>query len=115
MNDVADGDSSARERRLTACNRDCPDACAIVATIEDGRITHFVGDPAHPVTRGFLSHRTNRYLERQYAPDRHSSPSAENGDAGSGVAGRSPRRRTAGLGAIGEQCDVALGVNHPGS
>ena len=44
MNDAARGDSSARERRLTACNRDCPDACGIVATVEEGRITRLAGN-----------------------------------------------------------------------
>ena len=31
----------------TTCNRDCPDACSIVATVEDGRITQLAGDPDH--------------------------------------------------------------------
>lgn len=81
MNDDADGDSSAQERRITACNRDCPDACGIVATIEGGRITRLSGDPSHPVTRGFLCHRTSRFLERQYAPDRLTSPLRRRGDS----------------------------------
>ena len=38
----------------TACTRDCPDACQILATVDDGRITRLRGDPDHPVTRGFL-------------------------------------------------------------
>ena len=38
----------------TACNRDCPDACGIVARVEDGRVLALGGDPDHPVTRGFL-------------------------------------------------------------
>lgn len=54
----------------TACNRDCPDGCGIIATIEDGRVTRLQGDPDHPVTRGFLCHRTSRFLERQYDPGR---------------------------------------------
>ena len=54
----------------TACNRDCPDGCGVVATIEDGRVTRLQGDPDHPVTRGFLCHRTSRFLERQYDPSR---------------------------------------------
>jgi anaerobic selenocysteine-containing dehydrogenase len=60
--------------RLTTCNRDCPDACSIVATVEDGRIVKIGGDPDHPVTRGFLCWRTNHYLETQYAPDRLRAP-----------------------------------------
>jgi anaerobic selenocysteine-containing dehydrogenase len=62
------------ELRRTTCNRDCPDACAIVATVEDGKVTHLAGDPEHPVTRGFLCYRTSHFLPRQYSPDRLSSP-----------------------------------------
>src|SRR5947209_8481393 len=38
------------EVRKTVCNRDCPDACAIVAHVEDGRVVRLAGDPSHPVT-----------------------------------------------------------------
>jgi anaerobic selenocysteine-containing dehydrogenase len=62
------------ELRKTLCNRDCPDACAIVATVEGGRVTRLAGDPDHPVTRGFLCHRTGRFLESQYGPDRLTTP-----------------------------------------
>ncbi len=48
----------------TTCNRDCPDSCGIVATVENGRITSHRGDPEHGVTRGFLCYRGNHYLER---------------------------------------------------
>jgi len=58
----------------TACTRDCPDACGILATVEDGRVVRLQGDPDHPVTRGFLCYRTSRYLSRQYAPDRLTTP-----------------------------------------
>ena len=58
----------------TTCNRDCPDACGIVATVEGGRIVKIQGDPDHPVTQGFLCYRTSRFLERQYDPDRITAP-----------------------------------------
>lgn len=58
----------------TACNRDCPDACGIIATVEDGRVTRIQGDPDHPVTRGFLCRRTNGYLERHEDPSRLTTP-----------------------------------------
>ena len=61
-------------RVKTACNRDCPDACAMLATVEEGRITRLEGDPDHPVTRGFLCYRTNRFLARQYDPERLTGP-----------------------------------------
>ena len=58
----------------TACNRDCPDACQVLATVEDGRVTRLQGDPEHPITRGFLCYRTDHYLERQYSEERLTSP-----------------------------------------
>ena len=63
----------------TTCNRDCPDACGIVATVSSGRITKIQGDPDHPVTRGFLCYRTSRFLERQYDPDRITTPLVRSG------------------------------------
>jgi len=58
----------------TTCNRDCPDACGIVAHVEDGRVVRLGGDRDHPVTQGFLCFRTQRFLERQYSPDRLTGP-----------------------------------------
>ena len=66
--------------RRTTCNRDCPDACGIVATVEDGRVVKIQGDPSHPVTRGFLCYRTSRFLERQYDPGRITAPLLRRGD-----------------------------------
>ncbi len=54
----------------TICNRDCPDSCAVLATVAGGRVVEHVGDPDHGITRGFLCQRGNRYLERFYSPDR---------------------------------------------
>jgi len=71
---------SAVEVKRTVCNRDCPDACAILATVEEGRVTRIQGDPAHPVTRGFLCRRTNLFLERQYSPERITTPLLRVGD-----------------------------------
>jgi anaerobic selenocysteine-containing dehydrogenase len=58
----------------TTCTRDCPDACQILATVEDGCVTRLRGDPRHPVTRGFLCYRTDHYLERQYSAERLTTP-----------------------------------------
>ncbi|HEX3696096.1 MAG TPA: molybdopterin-dependent oxidoreductase [Polyangia bacterium] len=62
------------ETRNTVCNRDCPDACSIVATVQDGRVIKLAGDRDHPVTRGFLCWRTNHFLNLQYATDRIVTP-----------------------------------------
>lgn len=62
------------ELRKTTCNRDCPDACSIVATVEDGKVVRLGGDPEHPITRGFLCYRTSHFLEQQYSPQRLTAP-----------------------------------------
>ena len=54
------------------CSLDCPDSCGVLVTVDtlSGRATRLQGDPAHPVTRGFLCGKVARYLDRVYAPDR---------------------------------------------
>lgn len=66
-------DRSTHQLRTT-CNRDCPDACGIVATVADGVVTKLEGDAEHPVTRGFLCYRTSRFLELQNGPTRVTQP-----------------------------------------
>jgi anaerobic selenocysteine-containing dehydrogenase len=68
-----------REVRRTACNRDCPDACSMLVTVEDGRAVRLQGDPDDPVTQGFLCERTSRFGERQYARDRFTTPRVRRG------------------------------------
>jgi anaerobic selenocysteine-containing dehydrogenase len=58
----------------TTCNRDCPDACGIIATVEGGVVTQLRGDPEHPVTRGFLCLRTSRFPELAASPSRVTQP-----------------------------------------
>jgi anaerobic selenocysteine-containing dehydrogenase len=53
-----------------ACPHDCPDACGVLITVENGRATKIQGDPGHPVTRGFLCAKVAKYLDRVYSPDR---------------------------------------------
>src|SRR5215470_8347983 len=54
----------------SACPHDCPDACAVLITVEDGKAVKIQGDPEHPVTRGFLCAKVAKYLDRVYSPDR---------------------------------------------
>ena len=56
----------------TTCSLDCPDSCGVLATVDGatGQVVRLAGDPAHPVTRGFLCGKVARYLDRVYAPDR---------------------------------------------
>lgn len=42
----------------------------LVTIDEAGKATRVQGDPAHPVTRGFLCGKVAKYLDRVYSPDR---------------------------------------------
>jgi anaerobic selenocysteine-containing dehydrogenase len=54
------------------CSHDCPDSCGVLVTVDGrtGRAVKIQGDPAHPVTRGFLCGKVAKYLDRVYSPDR---------------------------------------------
>jgi len=75
-----------------ACPHDCPDACGVLVTVENGRATKVQGDPAHPVTRGFLCAKVAKYLDRVYSPDRVLYPMRRVGPKG--PAGKSARAPT---------------------
>lgn len=67
-----------------ACPHDCPDTCAMLVTVEDGRAKRVAGDPDHPFTQGFLCAKVNRYVERTYHPDRLLYPLRRVGPKGAG-------------------------------
>ncbi|MGD0161757.1 MAG: molybdopterin-dependent oxidoreductase [Candidatus Sulfotelmatobacter sp.] len=71
-----------------ACPHDCPDACGVLITVEDGRATKIQGDPGHPVTRGFLCAKVAKYLDRVYSPDRVMYPMRRTAAKGSVAAQR---------------------------
>jgi len=68
----------------TACSHDCPDTCGVLVTVEDGRATRVQGDPAHPVTQGFLCAKVTKYLDRVYSPDRMLYPMRRTAPKGEG-------------------------------
>ncbi len=74
-----------------ACPHDCPDACGVLITVEDGRATKIKGDPAHPVTRGFLCAKVAKYLDRVYSPDRVLYPMRRVGAKGPRATGEGAR------------------------
>ncbi len=67
-----------------ACPHDCPDTCAMLVEVEDGRATRVSGDPDHPTTRGFLCTKVTRYLERVYNEGRLLYPQRRIGKKGEG-------------------------------
>ena len=86
----------------TACPHDCPDACSVLVTIEDGRATKIEGNPDHPVTRGFLCGKVAKYLDRVYSPDRLLYPMRRIAPKGQGCSGAAAFERISWDEALGE-------------
>jgi anaerobic selenocysteine-containing dehydrogenase len=67
-----------------ACPHDCPDACALLTTVENGVATKVQGNPEHRHTDGVLCTKISRYTERTYHPERILHPLRRAGPKGSG-------------------------------
>jgi anaerobic selenocysteine-containing dehydrogenase len=67
-----------------ACPQDCPDTCAFIYHVEDGKLVEVTGDPAHPMTRGGLCVKLKDFAEHHYNPDRILYPMKRVGPKGSG-------------------------------
>jgi anaerobic selenocysteine-containing dehydrogenase len=69
-----------------ACPHDCPDCCALETQIDEhGKAVSVRGRSDHPVTRGWLCAKVNRYLDRVYHPERLLYPLRRVGPKGSGA------------------------------
>jgi len=67
-----------------ACPHDCPDTCAMLVSVRDGRAVQVRGDPRHPFTRGGLCVKVNNYVDKAYSADRVLYPLRRTGPKGSG-------------------------------
>jgi len=68
-----------------ACPHDCPDCCALETEVDEhGRAVCLRGRADHPITRGWLCAKVNRYLDRVYHPERILYPMRRVGSKGSG-------------------------------
>ncbi len=65
------------------CPHDCPDTCAMVYKVQDGKLVSVAGNPAHPMTRGGLCVKLKDYEKRHYHPDRLLYPLKRTGPKGS--------------------------------
>src|SRR3972149_2707758 len=72
------------ELRTAVCPHDCPDSCSVRLKLENGAVVSLEGDPDHPLTRGFLCGKVNRYLERVHSPLRVLTPLRRTGRKGEG-------------------------------
>jgi anaerobic selenocysteine-containing dehydrogenase len=69
----------------TACPLDCPDACTLDVTVENGRVQKIDGADANPVTRDFICAKVRRFGERVYGEDRLLYPAIRKGAKGQGT------------------------------
>jgi len=67
-----------------ACPHDCPDTCAMIYTVEGGKLTSVKGRPDHPMTRGALCSKLKDFDRHHYNPDRVLYPMRRSGPKGSG-------------------------------
>jgi anaerobic selenocysteine-containing dehydrogenase len=68
----------------TACPLDCPDACSLAVTVQQGKIVTIDGSRKNPVTDGYICAKVRKYGERVYGPDRLLYPAVRSGKKGSG-------------------------------
>ena len=67
-----------------ACPHDCPDTCALLTTVQNGRALRVQGNPAHASTGGVLCTKVSRYAERTHHPERILTPLKRVGPKGQG-------------------------------
>ncbi len=70
---------------FSACPHDCPDTCAMLTTVRDGRVVGVRGNPDHPFTQGGLCVKVNDYENRVYSADRVLTPLRRAGAKGAGA------------------------------
>jgi len=76
-------DASKREIRKSVCPLDCPDTCALIVEVQDGRIVKVDGDKDNPVTKGAICNKVRHLPERTHHPDRLLYPLRRTGPKGS--------------------------------
>lgn len=68
----------------SVCPFDCPDACGLLVSVEDGRAVGVSGDPDHPVTRGLLCPKMRHYEQTVHSSRRLTTPLRRIGIKGGG-------------------------------
>jgi anaerobic selenocysteine-containing dehydrogenase len=72
-----------RKTFFGGCPHDCPDTCAMIYEVEDGRLVEVRGNKEHPMTRGGLCVKLKDYHDHHYNPDRVLYPLRRTGPKGS--------------------------------
>ena len=72
-----------RKTFFGGCPHDCPDTCAMIYEVEDGKLIEVRGNKEHPMTRGGLCVKLKDYHDHHYNPDRVLYPLRRVGPKGS--------------------------------
>jgi len=72
-----------RQTFFGGCPHDCPDTCAMIYEVEDGKLIEVRGNKDHPMTRGGLCVKLKDYHDHHYNPDRMLYPLRRVGPKGS--------------------------------
>ena len=65
------------------CPHDCPDTCAMVYEVADGKLVDVKGNKQHPITRGTLCVKLKDFHDHHANPDRLMYPLRRTGPKGS--------------------------------
>jgi anaerobic selenocysteine-containing dehydrogenase len=68
----------------TACPLDCPDACSLAVTVQNGKVVNIDGSHKNPVTEGYICAKVRKFGDRVYGPDRILYPAVRKGRKGEG-------------------------------
>ncbi len=69
----------------TACPLDCPDACSLTASVQDGRVVGLNGDDRNGLTAGFICDKVRRFDRHVHGKERVLEPAVRMGPKGSGA------------------------------
>ena len=68
----------------TSCPLDCPDACSLSVSVDQGRVTKIDGSHRHSLTNGFICAKVRGFAGRVYGADRLHVPEIRTGRKGKG-------------------------------
>jgi anaerobic selenocysteine-containing dehydrogenase len=100
---MSDELSWGRSTVETSCPLDCPDACSLSVSVEQGRVTKIDGSRRHAITNGFICAKVRGFAGRVYGDDRLHVPLIRSGPKGKGQFRRASWNEA--LGAIASRID----------
>ena len=68
----------------TSCPLDCPDACSLAVSVEQGKVTKIDGSRRHDITNGFICAKVRGFAGRVYGNDRLQFPADPHRPQGQG-------------------------------